>query len=478
MIPSASTDLLQITQEDDMVYTEGRLKRALDVFRASEPYRKRRSLPGSNLEQHLESRCKQYETRSGKSSLVVRSTFTGTWNDPDESGDYTPSKKRTVTKIQKTARTEPKRKRCDVVGLGGDRAPKRNKVSYTTGRQRGLSLEVTFKFRSDTAKGKVAKLFPATDSDVELYHGGGYMSDRDKKDAGEKDTRLVDQNEGSLFPPSQAPSSLGHGILAHSHEHDDAKSQSIGSTRSAIRNDPTHYRVSIACESDPIIIEDSDDTGMDYGYLLHNPELHRLATQTKMIKTNWAHPVDYRCKPEACNFCLDFRYPLFGCGAVNIEVIQLEPGVYEEMGGGHRERGMAPTKICLNCSLERIAIAKCHRHEILRIEGFLEEEFDFQSFFSEIAASPQPEHPTCSICIKPAFYACATRQTEDPFGIPITGEDATGCGLLLCGDCAAVVVSCGLSMEYLEGFAESSKILRADRDFLLPGSDLWQAWRK
>ena len=60
----------------------------------------------------------------------------------------------------------------------------------------------------------------------------------------------------------------------------------------------------------------------------------------------------------------------------------------------------------------------------------------------------------------------------------MTDGDHNGCGLLLCGDCARVVANYSLDMKLLENNAESSKVLRADRDFLLPGSDLWQAWAK
>jgi hypothetical protein len=464
-----------------MVYTEERLKRALDVFRASEPYRKRRGLAGSNLGRFLESRSKQYETRSGKSSLVVRTTITSSWNDKDESGDYTPTKTKTkmVGKTQKQTQNGPKRKRCDVIGFDGYRASKRNKMSYKTGRQNGLSLDVTFKFKSDAAKARVAVLFPPTTLDAVLNNDDHhiYGSDRDN-DSGKKSTSVFGHNENSLVPALQAPSSSFCRLLTQPVDDHATKVQRTNPIQTIIPNKPTHHRLATASESDPIIIDDSDDSTTDYGGLLDNTEFLSLATQTKIINTNWAHPIDYGCKPEACNFCQDFRYSLFGCGAVEIEVIQLEPGVYEEMGGGHREKGMAPTKICLNCSLERIAIAKCPGHEILLIDGCLEDEFDHQSFLNHITESPYPAHPTCSVCIRPAFYACATTQNEDPFGLPLTGDDVNGCGLLLCGDCARIVANCGLNMEHLEGFVESSKIFRADRDFLLPGSDLWQAWRK
>lgn len=466
-----------IVEEDDMVYTEERLKRALEVFRASKPYRKRRSLPGNNLENFLESRSKQYKTRSTKSSLAVRTTITGIWNDKDESGDYTPRRKKAVTKTQKLSQNTSKRKPNDASGRDENKGAKRNKISYTSGRQKGLSLKVAFKFKSDAAKAKFAELFPVTTSNTGLHSEGHYTGGDVINDGDENNGRLLLRNEGPLFPSLEAPAALSSDSPAQSLGDFGAKSQYTRPTDSAVGPKPTQQRLPTACQSDPIIIDDSEDSKTDNGDLVDGTGLCGLAGGTKTIRTNWVHPVDYRCKPEACNFCQDFRYSIFGCGAVNIEVIQIEPGVFEETGGGHREMGMAPTKICLNCSLERIAIAKCSRHEILRIDGCLEDDFDYPSYLNQIESSPYPEHPTCSVCIKPAFFACATRQKEDPCGLPVMGGDHNGCGLLLCGDCAEVVANYGLNMKLLESNGKNSKVLRADRDFLLPGSDLWQAWR-
>lgn len=462
-----------------MVYTEERLKLALDLFRETEPYRKRRGLPGSNLGRLLESRSKKYETRSGQSSSAFRTTYTRIWNDKDDGDDYKPGRRKSGTKSQKSARGGSKRKLVGGSGCGGNPAPKRSRAFYTTGRQKGMSLEVRFKFKSDAAKAKVAELFPLNPSESQLDEDGHYMSDHDGEDPkGQRCSSICDGIEASLFsvsPVAPSPSPLTPAPFLQDH---DLRVQGMDYTKTAVQNDSSHHRLPTACESDPITIDDSDDSQTGDCELLDSPEVYKQAIQTKVINTNWAHPIDYRCKPEVCNFCQDFRYSLFGCGAVKIEVLQLEPGLYEEMGGGHRERGIAPTNICLNCSLERIVIAKCPGHEVFPIDGYIEEDFDYQSFLDHVATSPYPAHPNCSVCIKPAFYACGRKQKEDAFGFPITGEDVDGCGLLLCSDCAGVVASCGLKMNHLEGFAENNKILRADRDFLLPGSDLWQAWKK
>jgi hypothetical protein len=454
--------------EDDMVYTEERLKRALEVFRASEPYRMRRGLSSLNLGRFLEDRSRQYETRSGNLSFAVRTTTSGTWNDKDESDDYTPRKKKVAAKPQKAAPNSSKRKRCDAVARDRTKPSKRTKVSYTSGRQNGLSLKITLIFKTEAARTKIATLFPKASLDAKLDWNDNYIIDSDKKSDG----------DFFLLPPTQLPCMPPHRLFIQTSEASEQDIEFAESTGSAIEKKIQSRGLPITSASDPIIIDDSDDSGADDSDLPDDTRTYDLASQTKMIKTNWVHPIDYCCRPEACNFCEDFRYSLFGCGAINIEVIQLEPGVYEEMGGGHRERGMTPTKICLNCSTERIAIAKCPKHEVLRIDGSVDKEFNSGSFLRQISATHHPEHPTCSICIRPARYACATRQKEDAFGLPIKENEVCGCGLLLCNDCARVVASCGLNMDHLERQTGSSVTLRADREFLLPGSDLWQAWRR
>jgi hypothetical protein len=454
-------DLLQVNQEDRMVYTQERLTRALDVFRASEPYRKRRGLPGTNLERHLESSCKQYETRSGQSLLTVRTTIAGTWYDDDGSGEYTLGKTKTAAKTQKALQNCKKRK-CQEVGRGSEnKAPKRARHSYTSGRQNGMSLMVTFKFDSEIAKAKVAELFPLTVSD-----GGFYPDDLQESlcNADENNTSLAVRSERGLSPALQSTSSSCQALLPESVSDEDLESPRTNFTKTDNPCERNIQHVPTASKSDPIVIDDSDD---------------QLASQTKMIKTDWAHPIDYRSRPEACDFCKDFRFALFGCGTVHIEVIELEPGIYEEMGGGNREKGMEATEICLNCSVGRLGIAQCPAHEILPIDGCLEEFFDSQSFVSHLAASNAPDHPftLCSICIQPAFYRCGTKQTEDPFGLPIMAENETGCGLLLCRECAGVTARRGFKLDSFDEFAQKSQIFRADRDFLFPGSDLWQAMR-
>jgi len=446
-----------------MVYTEERLRRALEVFRASEPYRMRRGLPGLNLGRFIEGKSRQYETRSGNLSFTARTTNSSTWNDKDESDDYNPRKKKGAAKPQKAA-PNSKRKRCSAVGQDRTKSSKRTKVTYASGRQNGLSLKVTFTFKSEAARAKIVTLFPEAFLNAKLD-----WKDSDKKGEG----------DFFLLPPAQVPPLPARKLSTQTSEASEQNVEFAGSTNSATEKKIQSRGLSVASASDPIIIDDSDDSRTDYGDLFNDTRTHDLVSQTKIIKTNWVHPIDYRCRPEACNFCEDFRYSFFGCGAVEIEVIQLGPGVYEEMGGGHREKGMTPTRICLNCSTERIAIAKCPKHEVLRIDGCADKKFNSGSFLRQISATHHPEHPTCSVCIRPARYACVTRQKEDAFGLPIKGNEVCGCGLLLCNDCARVVASCGaLYMDHLEAETGSRVTLRADREFLLPGSDLWLAWRR
>lgn len=479
--PSTNNNLDQIQEEREeaqnkeaeMVYTEERLQRAIEVFRQSEPYRRQNKLSGGYLGSFLERKSKQYETRSGRTAPKCRPAATGRWIDEDESGEYVPGRKKVLTKTQKQTTAGSKRKRCSESAHDESRAGKKQKASYISGRQKGLSLEVTFHFNSAAARATVAELFPADVPDL-VSEGNGQVleiSDGDGNDhAGQFSGHRHDQPSLS----EQSPSLFFQEECDLSYEGDGAKS--YGSPMAGvIESYPIQQSPQTGAVFDPIIIDESHESIPAFG---EGSGRYGQTIKTKFIRTNWAHPIEYRCEPSRCNFCQDFRYPIFGCGAVDIEVIEIEPGLYEEMGGGHRERGVAPTRICLNCSLERIAISKCSGHEILHVEGSLEEKFDYPSFLNSITKFPRSEYLTCSVCISPAFYACATRQTVDLCSFPLSGTDGDGCGLLLCRDCAGIVARWGVDMERMERESGGSKRLRADKDFLLPSSDLWRALRR
>ena len=349
----------------------------------------------------------------------------------------------------------------------------------------------------------------------------------------------------------------------------------------------------------------SSCSGMDFG-LGFSRRYAPGGNRTKLIlHTNWAHPIEYGCAKERCSFCLDGRYALFGCGVIDVQVIQLKPGVYEEVplsqleattahiqatessgghlgsgnatprkisGGkrygkrGHRERGCARTRICDACCESRVAVARCPQHRIVPLSVAKGGRWGLRPD----AKSAQLLQRFCSICISPATFACvAERSTwrhrrqqqerhppphqqqrrDDDRGsaalcartgslaAPTAGvktrilcnetdfDDAYsrqqrqhhslvdhggqgqetqtyGCGLRLCTYCAMIASKNGLSdmknfdeqeqkrngkgnekegtqfREKTEDVGRrSERILRADRDFWMPGSDLEVAWR-
>ncbi|RVX75823.1 hypothetical protein B0A52_00180 [Exophiala mesophila] len=66
------------------------------------------------------------------------------------------------------------------------------------------------------------------------------------------------------------------------------------------------------------------------------------------IRTYWAHPIDFKCIPsknEACHFCTDPKYGMFGYGISDTAVLRRTGAVYEEVGNGHRARGREATRI-------------------------------------------------------------------------------------------------------------------------------------
>ncbi|KAI1611740.1 hypothetical protein EDD36DRAFT_299910 [Exophiala viscosa] len=206
------------------------------------------------------------------------------------------------------------------------------------------------------------------------------------------------------------------------------------------------------------------------------------------IKTFWAHPIDFKFQPsptELCHFCSDFRYGIYGYGELDVEVIRY-PGAIgvEETGDGHRARGREATRMCVLCALARLYILKCAVHRFRKLDVLLSQKI-FDLYTTQVLAETwdpplkKGAYSTCSLCPHPASWNCCADQTHDPFRrklTPIAGEDR-GCGLLICDDCHVKVVTDGGRLKAKTVVPAEKGSVRADIEFLFPGSGLHQAYR-
>lgn len=179
-------------------------------------------------------------------------------------------------------------------------------------------------------------------------------------------------------------------------------------------------------------------------------------------------------------------YGIFGLGAaLEVEVIDSSDGSgYIELDGGYFSAGFGPSRMCDECTFERLGIAACLEHDVQDIKPI--DSMDVNTFdFGCVDNYLMPGMPAtapfawCSICQNPAFHAChkqidtGSARLDGPQG----AELQEGCGLRLCEDCATSLIhESGGDLEALvEGIRSIYKEeanLRADVDLILPGGEL------
>ncbi|TAQ84129.1 hypothetical protein B7494_g7555 [Chlorociboria aeruginascens] len=168
------------------------------------------------------------------------------------------------------------------------------------------------------------------------------------------------------------------------------------------------------------------------------------------IKMGHAIAVAKLIKNGTIRVCNPF-FGLFGHGALQVRVLPDPSGRngYEELSGGHCEKGEDYTRMCIACTSSRIMIAVCETHIIgeLKVQDIrvfhdktLIESVVARLNGDEVKAKLANEAKWCSICPRPAVYQCCTPQIQAT--MPVLPSFANnnsiseiGCGLLLCETC-------------------------------------------
>ena len=205
--------------------------------------------------------------------------------------------------------------------------------------------------------------------------------------------------------------------------------------------------------------------------------------KTKIITTQYAHPITFNYQPQtSCHWCVSPAYGLLGLGETKVEVLDHADGNgFVEIGGGHVSRGAESSKMCQGCTLERLMIAACRVHELESLEdagikdaGAMDTDFGAVMEYMMPDAPPAP-FEWCSICPSPAYYACCKKPDLD-LGLDLGGTK--GCGLLLCENCTASLLSehsgcLDALIDNLKSDGSGGAFgLRADAEFLLPSGEL------
>jgi hypothetical protein len=164
------------------------------------------------------------------------------------------------------------------------------------------------------------------------------------------------------------------------------------------------------------------------------------------ITTAFSHPIIFNYIPDPmgtspCSWCASPFFGLFGHGDIEVEVIPF-PAVdghgYEEMPGGHADKGKEQSQMCVSCTFERVNIMGCETHELCSIEvdprigmkGEMEKSMQALLVNDKEGGKLAENTKWCSICPSPAHFRCCVRQIEDGLA-----GDGSGCGLFVCENC-------------------------------------------
>lgn len=200
----------------------------------------------------------------------------------------------------------------------------------------------------------------------------------------------------------------------------------------------------------------------------------------RSIRTAYAHPLDCELgnnNGEPCEFCRNFTFGMFGLGLKDVTVADYGSGL-QEIEGGHQSAGHKRTRICHVCCLDRQYITNCSGHKFSPLSGVDPFTFDFGKAFRSLERQEngyEQINQWCSLCLNPAFFRCSKEQWIDKFAKDIEdpfSPEASGCGLLLCDGCKALADKLGNDLARVVSSIPASEGVRADVDFLLPGSDL------
>lgn len=168
------------------------------------------------------------------------------------------------------------------------------------------------------------------------------------------------------------------------------------------------------------------------------------AGTTKTVTTKFCHPITFNHEDtdgtKPCNFCEHYSFGILGLEPKEVEVIDWADGHgLTEVDGGHMEGGVANTRMCMTCTMQRVPISMCQKHEMRAIPGVAPETVDADGALMALFSGTQRKGDRwCSVCPSLATYECEVEGSMDAVGNP-----CKGCGLFLCEHCML-----GLTREY------------------------------
>lgn len=175
-------------------------------------------------------------------------------------------------------------------------------------------------------------------------------------------------------------------------------------------------------------------------------------------KTALLHPIKFLDdNPKRCSFCLKPNYGIIGMtGKFHEKFLTPTDGSHKEFHEAHA--GSNPpirnqcSRMCANCTMDRLMVLMCPGHELTEIPGLIKTTIDLENggvtqeadtdrlglMYTQMYNNRmEPDDAWCSLCVAPALHACCAFQETDKWGEPneLGDPKADGCGLKFCDSC-------------------------------------------
>ena len=207
-----------------------------------------------------------------------------------------------------------------------------------------------------------------------------------------------------------------------------------------------------------------------------------VKNETFFIRTQFAHPILLNINENtSCQWCQDTGFGIFGLGPLlEVEVLDMKDGTgYVEIAGGYAGAGMESSRMCTECTMNRLEIAACLAHNIEDLSEIKRASNDTSDVMKYLMPGMAASAPFiwCSVCPGTALYTCCKPVSPDVQGLLGRKDSKSGCGLKLCKDCAeALVYDAGGDLDALVQSIEQEDpdgvSLRADVDLILRGGEV------
>ena len=488
-------------------YTLQRLENALLVFRDGQPYECGRSSKSDEEETCIKKSRK-------RRSVAIDARLAASWQDKDESGDFDPSAERRKSRIGRILSTSLSQKRVfEASPLSQEFArPAKRKKSLPRGYGEPPPSDVVV---LKTSLGKLEALVPILDDNERALEGPRYsrfpafhnvfqqtgiesqdfvehvMSTETTMRSGKVRLQPVFKKSSirckecydngrscnyrskdkSMCTPCQKERRRNPGIQCIPCETDaaaeDEDAKSLENLRTGSESKKSHQRL-MTPPPTPSWVPPSI------------PPQAPMRTQVITITTRFAHPFNYDFEPKndalgrKCHFCDKKSYGLYGLQLQkNLKVLKTGDSVQykEPRNFGNVAAGFEPSRMCLICALNRLMISSCPGHQWFTTK-------DPKTIDHSYAFSLEGMQKTtwCSICVEPAVVACCSLQDDNKIAgiLDSSGKKRRGCRMQLCLRCYRLMQGTKRSSLEMQTLIEKSKrqSLRADFEFLFPGSDL------